>query len=356
MQDYRSFYPYDRLCGKRSSEWYKAHNRIIVMRMIRAAGFPPVASVPLVVPGWAIPRGQVESEAEAAFMAGAALNTLDMLVRSDPLWAGAWRQRLALKSAAAAVRLAGRTEDEAALRDVWTLRPFGPDPSALGPAGGILLAWRRLASKAPGLGADTLADIVDRLGLRWSASFASIPDLVVDLTRDGAKKPAPYAAAAIVSHVHAADPDAEPLGWWLADLVLAQKLRWQRPVPLLMAQVFTPAFRTEGARGSATRLRPGGGGFERAVCLALAQGAAEACQLGAEFGRRADRLVAATPKLRAKGAGEAIQKLLDEDAVSGSFTTGNLSRFASRRLFERLRTFDAVRELSGRPTFRLYGL
>ncbi|WP_245490612.1 DUF1403 family protein [Mesorhizobium sp. M7A.F.Ca.US.011.01.1.1] len=31
-------------------------------------------------------------------MAGAALNTLDMLVRSDPLWAGAWRQRLALKS------------------------------------------------------------------------------------------------------------------------------------------------------------------------------------------------------------------------------------------------------------------
>ncbi|WP_245490616.1 DUF1403 family protein [Mesorhizobium sp. M7A.F.Ca.US.011.01.1.1] len=53
------------------------------------------------------------------------------------------------------------------------------------------------------------------------------------------------------------------------------------------------------------------------MCLALAQGAAEACQLGAELGRRADRLVAVTPKLRAKGAGEAIQKLLDEDAVSG---------------------------------------
>ncbi|MBB6413813.1 hypothetical protein HNQ71_006522 [Mesorhizobium sangaii] len=288
-------------------------------------------------------------------MAGAALNALDMLLRSDPLWAGAWRQRLALKSAAAAVRLAGRTEDEAALRDVWTLRALGTDPSALGPAGGILLAWRRLASKASGLDADTLADIVDRLGLRWSDAFAGIREEMDGLlARSGT--PAPHAAAAIVSHVHAARPDAEPLGWWLADLVLAQKLRWQRPVPLLMAQVFTPAFRAEGGRGSGTRLRPGGDGFERAVCLALAHGAAEACQLGAELGRRADRLVAVTPKLRTKGAGEAVQKLLDEDAVSGSFATGNLSRFASRRLFERLQTFDAVRELSGRPTFRLYGL
>ncbi|CCV08643.1 hypothetical protein MESS2_770018 [Mesorhizobium metallidurans STM 2683] len=242
--------------------------------MIRAAGSPLVASTPLIVAGWAIPRGQVAGEAEAAFMAGAALNALDMLVRSDPLWAGTWRQRLALKSAAAAVRLAGRTEDEAALRDVWTLRALGTDPSALGPAGGILLAWRRMASKASGLDADTLADIVDRLGLRWSDAFAGIPEEMDDLlARSGT--PAPHAAAAIVSHVHAARPDAEPLSWWLADLVLAQKLRWQRPVPLLMAQVFTPAFRTEGGRGSGTRLRPGGGGFERAVCLALAHGAAK---------------------------------------------------------------------------------
>ncbi|MHA6686878.1 DUF1403 family protein [Mesorhizobium sp. A556] len=65
-------------------------------------------------------------------MAGAALTTLDMLVRSDPAWAGAWRQRLALKCAAAAVRLAGRNEDQAALRDAWVLRQPGDAP---GPAG-----------------------------------------------------------------------------------------------------------------------------------------------------------------------------------------------------------------------------
>ena len=324
--------------------------------MIRADGSPHVACASPIVPAWAIPRGQVGSEAEAAFMAGAALNALDMLVRSDPPWAGAWRQRLALKSAAAAVRLVGRVEDEAALRDIWTLRPAGADPSVLGPAGGILLAWRRLASKGSGLDADALAGIVDQLGLRWSDSLASIPALVNDPAWSEAKRPAPHAAAAIVAHVHAARPDAEPLGWWLADLLLAQTLRWPRPVPLLMAQVFAPAFRTDGKRGFAARLRPGAQGFERAVCLALARGAAEACRLGAELGRRAGRLLAVTPKLRAKGAGEAIQKLLDEDAVSGSLATRNLSRFASRRLFERLRTFDAVRELSGRSTFRLYGL
>jgi hypothetical protein len=48
--------------------------------------------------------------------------------------------------------------------------------------------------------------------------------------------------------------------------------------------------------------------------------------------------------------------LLDDDDVSGSLTTPTLTRWRARRLFERLETLDAVRELSGRPTFRLYGL
>lgn len=148
--------------------------------------------------------------------------------------------------------------------------------------------------------------------------------------------------------------DAELFAWRLADLVLAQNLRWPRPLPLLMAHVFGPAFRSKPAGGK--RIRPGEKGFERAVCLALAQAAADACRLAAELSRRAKRLIAVAPKLRAKGAGDVIRRLLDDGALSGSLTTKRLSRFAARRLFERLQKLEAVRELTGRASFRLFGL
>lgn len=194
--------------------------------------------------------------------------------------------------------------------------------------------------------------VVELLGLRWGVEFAALPGDVDALVRLGT--PAPFAAAAIAAQVFALRPDAELLGWWLADLALAQRLRWPRPVPLLAAQLLMSAFRADGVRGA--RIRPGGEGFERTVCLAVVQAAAEACGLAGEIARRAERLSAVRPKLRAKGAGEAIARLLDDDAVSGSLATPTLSRFAARRLFDRLTQLDAVRELSGRPTFRLYGL
>ena len=59
---------------------------------------------------------------------------------------------------------------------------------------------------------------------------------------------------------------------------------------------------------------------------------------------------------RSKAAGDVIALLMTDDAVSGSLTTRTMTRWASRRLFERLHQFEAVRELSGRATFRLYGL
>ena len=118
----------------------------ILGRMIRFAEPVAFAALPSPVPGWAIARGPVATTAEAAFLAGAALSRLDNLVRSAPPWAGVWRQRLALKGAAAGVRRLGRREDEAALRDAWHLRPLGADP---GPAGRILAAWRQLAERRP---------------------------------------------------------------------------------------------------------------------------------------------------------------------------------------------------------------
>ncbi|MGX5830020.1 DUF1403 family protein [Mesorhizobium sp. 43Arga] len=318
--------------------------------MIRLDPATASSTVPPTVPAWALADRGTPSDADAAFQAGAALGALDSLARLEPAWVGAWRQRLALKCAGASMRLAGRAEDEAALRDAWQLCPAGADP---GPAGAIFGAWRQLALQPPTATADRLEKIVEMLGLAWDG--AALADLCTEIEKlAGSQRPAPFVAATIAARVVAMRPDAELFAWWLADLVLAQALHWPRPLSLLMAQAFGPAFRAGAAGGK--RIRPGERDFERAVCGALVQAAAEACRLASEMSRRAEKLLAVVPKLRAKGASEVIFLLLNEDAVPGTLTTKNLSRFAARRLFERLQQLEAVRELSGRTSFRLFGL
>jgi len=80
--------------------------------------------------------------------------------------------------------------------------------------------------------------------------------------------------------------------------------------------------------------------------------------LSAALGRRAERLLAVAPELRARGADVVVGRLLDEDALVAAHEqhkTGMSDR-GLRRLFDRLVELDAVRELSGRPAFRIYGL
>ncbi|TJV06477.1 MAG: DUF1403 family protein [Mesorhizobium sp.] len=58
-----------------------------------------------------------------------------------------------------------------------------------------------------------------------------------------------------------------------------------------------------GAKGcfeaGGKRIRPGENGFERAVCVALVQAAAEACRLATELSRRAEKLIAIARKAQA---------------------------------------------------------
>ena len=120
---------------------HKRRRRRTIRAMIRAE---PVPFEPPRAPAWARPSGSFRdhSEAEALFFAGAALSALDSVVRSDPPWAGVWRRRLALKSAAAvAQNLLNRREDEAALRDAIALAKPGQE---LGPAGRVYAAFRTL--------------------------------------------------------------------------------------------------------------------------------------------------------------------------------------------------------------------
>jgi hypothetical protein len=62
------------------------------------------------------------------------------------------------------------------------------------------------------------------------------------------------------------------------------------------------------------------------------------------------------PKVRTKGGATTIRALLAEDAVAAAALTGLGSDRAARRFLERLVTLGAIREVTGRSSFRLYGL
>lgn len=300
------------------------------------------------VPVWGRPRGVILHDADAAYLVGSALNSLDNLVRQESQWASAWRQRLALRNATAAVNLTGRREDESALRDGHFLRDIGDDP---GPSGHLLMAWRRLADRTSSCDAESVRPVAEHLGLKWDDALAEVVANAEDMVVS--PRPAPVLAAEIAAAVYRARPDAELLAFWLADALLALKFRWPVPVPMLMGQVSTSAFKSGENR---KRIRPGAEGWSRAVLLAYATAAVEACDLGADLAQRAAKLTAVAPKLRAKGAGDIVKLLLTDDVVPGSWSSPKLSARGARRLFDRLGELGAVRELSGRPTFRLYGL
>ena len=314
--------------------------------MIRAA---PVPFEPPRAPTWARLSGSFRdhSEAEALYFAGAALAALDCVVRSDPPWAGAWRARLALKSAAAvAQNLLNRREDEAALRDAVALAKPGQE---LGPAGKVYSAFRTLCGPGnpfrPERLAAVAADLMAPLDLDRAGGLAAA---LLEAPARGL--PAPAAAAAAAAAATRGRADAEPLALFCADAALATSLKWPVPVPLLAGEIL------RRSPGEGRRPRPGEAGWGKLVALAYARAALSALDLAQDLARRAARLADAAPKLRAKGKGRALEALLDDDAVAAAAPIAGLSDRARRRLFERLVRLNAARELTGRPTFRLYGL
>ena len=319
-----------------------------------ASSMPQNQAVERIFPRWA--RKPADAR-ELAFFAGAGLALLDASLRENPPFAGAVRQRLALRAATACATMARLRDDASGLRDAEHLAP-GAETTQTSPAGRIHRLWRLFASRPQRFDASTLRIAADLVGLTDATSFDGLADAIRDIVA-GAENPLAAAAGASAAAMKLFSDmppvDVEIFALWLSDLALAQRLRWDAPVPLLATAIDHASLR----RGpSGKRPRPGDADWVDAATGAYAMAAQEAYALAGELARAREKLLAAQPKLRAKGASRVVDLLLGDDAVSPARAAklARLSDRAARRLFDRLIELGAVRELTGRSKFRLYGL
>ena len=277
------------------------------------------------MPVW-VTSARAETLEDVAFLSGAALNHLHVVLAHGDLPHALFRDRLALRAAEACVAFSGRPERAADLRDaVHVLRP-GDLP---GPAGETYLVWRRAVERPVSIKA---------LG-RALPTFE--PGQIATWLDTGKGAPVTRAAMALEAVLREA-PRADVAGLMLADAALARALGWDHFVPLLVPGLKRADLRK---RGEDLRL---------ACHRALISSVFEAVRQASDLARRVKHLKSVAPKLRAKGAGDAVEMFLTRDAVAPSALP--LPDRAARRLCDRLVDLGAVRELTGRDTFRLYGV
>lgn len=252
---------------------------------------------------------------DAAFAAGAALLSLDQIIRTQAPWLGVLRARLALKATSVAARLLRLKADEADLRDAEHLTRSGDDP---GPAGRLHRLLRQFASRPTRHGGEIFHTL--------EAELRGAP-----------------VAAELVSLLE-------------TDLALAQKLGWTTPLLLHAGIVLEPALRPgpEGRRPRADRPD------WPAVCDHVLLFAVSACHAQAvTLARRAEALALAANSLRTRDQGRGLAFVLADDAIAPWRMVGRAgmgSDRAARRFCETLASQGVLKRLTDRPTFRLYGL
>lgn len=279
-----------------------------------------------------------------AFTSGVALAMLDVVLR-DPvgtLPSALLRDRMALDAAVACLKLENRRESMSDIRDATCLARAG---DALGPAGDMFVAWRKLARINP-------------IQSGWADRVVKLlPEQVAEVMPElGSLKGTPVAQAGqILEVVLRQFPRQEAAALMLADVALARAVGWDRVMPLLAAHL---------ARKDIRAITDGDTDQVSCVHRAMVAGCDRAIRSAADLSRRAEKLRAIAPKLRANGSDEALDLFLRHDAVSPSGmlspaiqeTTVAMTDRAARRLCDRLVDLGVVRELTGRSTFRMYGI
>ncbi|MBO9409390.1 DUF1403 family protein [Shimia sp. R9_1] len=273
-----------------------------------------------------------QSLEDAAFLSGTALSRLNIVLSQAALPQPLLRERLALRAAEACVIATGRPERLAELRDaVLFLRP----EDQAGPAGDTYQSWRRAAARP-----------LSAVALHRAFPQYDTAEIETWMTAEGegASRNPLSSAASTLEAVLRAQPKAEALALALADATLSKKMRWSYQIPLL-ALSLTPR-----------DLRKTGDALHMACHQAAASGAEQAIGLALGLIRKSEALRAIAPKLRAKGAAQAVDLFLSHDAVAPQALTHLMSDRAARRFCDRLVSLGVARELTGRESFRLYGI
>ena len=301
------------------------------------------------LPSW-VTSARAETLETVAFRSGAALTVLDALV-SDALQGVPVKllaNRLALTAATATSKLEGRLAREADIRDAYHLTPPG---EARGPDGDLLEFWResvqlRLNGREwqAGLGSLIGRDAETEVHTWLNAGFAR------------ARTHGPLVGCvSVMRSVLEMDDRAERIASLLSDVVLARTLNWKTALPITAQHLTKATLRDLVADGQ---------GGDLAVQQCILESVEDTIQISRELAQRAAALRAVVPKLRAKGSEAAVTLFLSEDAVTpGSMlspmirgTTISMTDRAARRFCDRLVDLGVARELTGRPTFRIFGI
>lgn len=319
---------------------------------------PQTASTPLlkpILPTWIMNNSASQTLEDAAFSCGSALALLHVVL-ADPnikVPIGLLRNRLALNAAVNCCKIEGRVMSEPEIRDAFLLA-VPDDEGAIhrGPDGDMLASWQTVVS-------------LNCRGTNGSERYvASCPlsmrEFLVELFNEtpeqllqGTPLALAYSWAKTVLEVF---PRQEAIALQCADIALANAVSWPQSVPLCGLHL-----KREDLRALADDDVKA---FQLAFYNAVTRGANDATRLAHDLARRAQRLRAIAPKLRAKGSDAAVDLFLSEDAVLPSTmlspciqgTSVAMSPRAARRLCDRLMKLGVVRELTGRSTFRLYGV
>ncbi|NDW58774.1 DUF1403 family protein [Yangia sp. PrR004] len=271
------------------------------------------------MPGW-LPDKPDQDIEMASFSSGAALMMLHLALQVEALPDALLRERLCLRAAEAGAAMTGRPGRAPHIRDeIMMLRPG----DEAGPAGALMLDWRRATSHP-----------------------LSLIKLARLTAQQGPLEATPVARAAWALEAMIADnPKGETAALIRADAELARAMGWRHVVPVLGT---APAGRSLRLTGSELLL----------WChQAVRRGATEAHRQAQDLTRRAEALRAVAPKLRSKTSDQAVELFLSRDAVSpGGTLSGLMTDRAARRFCDRLVGLGVARELTGRTTFRLYGI